>query len=277
MTLAGKALGIAFPDTVLEDRDTLKEKTVKLGLIARMCAVYGVDQVVVFRDPRGRGESALIRKVMEYLETPQYLRRRLFPLDESLKFAGLLPPLRIPSHKPKVPPEKLKPGEFREGVVLPDGRSVDVGLEQTLALRQAAPPGRRVTVRVSSNRPIEGVLADRLEPKEYWGYSIEVMSLEETLADRRFALKLLTSRKGDDLQQVMPRLQREFGRSDGVMVVFGSPSRGLFEMNRDIRDKAPFVVNLYPEQRAVTVRTEEAMASALYLLEVLTILPNTKV
>jgi predicted SPOUT superfamily RNA methylase MTH1 len=38
-----------------------------------------------------------------------------------------------------------------------------------------------------------------------------------------------------------------------------------------------FVVNLYPEQKAVTVRTEEAMGSVLYLLEVLSVLKNTKV
>src|SRR5271166_6181869 len=84
LTIAGKRLGIAFPDTVLEDRDSLKDKTAKLGQIARMCSVYGVDIVTVFRDPRGRGESSLIRKILEYLETPQYLRRRLFPLDDSL-------------------------------------------------------------------------------------------------------------------------------------------------------------------------------------------------
>src|SRR5580700_169795 len=120
MTLAGKKLSIAFPDTVLEEHDSLREKTVKLGQIARACSVFGVDDVLVFRDPRG-GESGLIRRVLEYLETPQYLRKRLFPLDESLRYAGLLPPLRIPSHKPKVPVESLRPGDFREGVVLEDG------------------------------------------------------------------------------------------------------------------------------------------------------------
>ncbi len=129
MTLAGKRLAVAFPDTVLEEHDSLREKTVKLGQIARTCSVFGVDTVQVFRDPRGRGESSLIRRVLEYLETPQYLRRRLFPLDESLKFAGLLPPLRIPSHKPKVASTSLRPGEFREGASSTDGVTVDVGLD----------------------------------------------------------------------------------------------------------------------------------------------------
>ena len=133
MTLNGKRISVAFPDTVLEEHDSLREKTVKLGQVARACSIFGVDSVEVFRDPRGGGEAPLIRRVLEYLETPQYLRRRLFPLDESLKYAGLLPPLRIPSHKPKVASASLHPGEFREGAVLDDGVTVDVGLEVPLS------------------------------------------------------------------------------------------------------------------------------------------------
>lgn len=268
---------MAFPDTVLEDRETLKDKTAKLGQIARTCSIFGVDTILVFRDPRGRGESGLIRKILEYLETPQYLRRRIFPLDEALRFAGLLPPLRIPSHKPKAPVERIRSGEFREGVVLADGRNVDVGLDQTLRLRQGVSPGRRVTVRVVSNRPLEGILAGRTDPNEYWGFEVEVCGLDDVLRDARFPLRLATSRKGDPLKDAIARLGDEFQTAKGVIAIFGSPSRGLFEMSRTIRERSTFVLNLYPEQRVATVRTEEAMASALYLLDVLTVLKNTKV
>ena len=133
MTLAGKRLCVAIPDTVLEEQDSVREKTAKLGQIARYCALFGVDTIRVFHDPRGRGESSFIKKVLEYLETPQYLRRRLFPLSEDLRYAGLLPPLRIPSHKAKVPLGRLQAGEFREGVVLADGFSVDAGLDRPVS------------------------------------------------------------------------------------------------------------------------------------------------
>src|SRR5271170_3150346 len=89
LTSTVRRVSVAFPDTVLEEHsDSLRDKTAKLGQIARICSVFGVETVQVFRDPRGRGESALIKLILEYLETPQYLRRRLFALDESLKFAG---------------------------------------------------------------------------------------------------------------------------------------------------------------------------------------------
>src|SRR5271170_7019394 len=165
MTLAGKRICVAVPDTVLEEQDSVREKTAKLGQIARYCAVFGVDTIRVFHDPRGRGESALIKKILEYLETPQYLRRRLFPLSEELRFAGLLPPLRIPSHKAKVPMGRLQAGEFREGVVLTDGFSVDAGLDIPITLRKRDAPQRRVTLKIisASQTRVEGQPVDRRE------------------------------------------------------------------------------------------------------------------
>src|ERR1035438_8032994 len=243
MTLNGKKLSIAFPDTVLEEHDSLREKTVKLGQIARACSVFGVDDILVFRDPRGRGESGLIRWVLEYLETPQYLRKRLFPLDESLRYAGLLPPLRIPSHKPKVAVSSLHPGEFREGAVLDDGVTVDVGLEMPLALSQRVAAGKRLTVKITSTTPLQGTPANRSHTGEYWGYYVEERGLEELLSDPRFGLKIATSRLGDPLGARLNELGGRVSASANTMLLFGSPSRGLLDMSRDLRKRVGFVVN----------------------------------
>src|ERR1700686_4114462 len=169
MTLAGKKICIAVPDTVLEEQDSLREKTAKLGQIARYCSIFGVDAIRVFHDPRGRGESSFIKKVLEYLETPQYLRRRLFPLSEDLRYAGLLPPLRIPSHKAKVPLGKLQAGEYRDGVVLTDGFSVDAGLDRPVTLTKREAPQRRITVKITSASPsgVVGLAVDRREIPTY--------------------------------------------------------------------------------------------------------------
>lgn len=272
MTLAGKRICVALPDTVLEEHDSTREKTAKLGQIARYCAIFGVDKVRVFNDPRGRGESAFIRKVLEYLETPQYLRKRLFPLSEDLRYAGLLPPLRIPSHKPKVPLGSLRPGELREGVVLADGLSVDAGLDVPVALREKETPQRRLTVRVTSVSPsgVVGVPADLREVKEYWGYSVEVSGAAAMLADHAFPLKVATSRLGDPVGRVARGLRIDLQGSQALMLIFGSPSRGLFDtIGKDLRSRVGYVVNLFPEQNVVTARSEEAILSALYLVALL--------
>lgn len=271
MVLSGRRLAVSFPDTVLEEKDSPREKTAKLGVIARACSIYGVDVVEVFRDERKRGETNLIRRVLEYLETPQYLRKRLFPIDESLKYAGLLPPLRIPSHKPRVPVDKLRVGDIREGVTNQDG-TVDIGLERSPRLAGRERTGRRVTVRISSKTPLAAEVVPRDRVGEYWGYTVESKQLGEVFSDPRFGLRIATSKFGNGLQAVAARLRDSLRRAGGVKLVFGSPSHGLFDIvGPGLSREADFVINLFPEQHVETVRTEEAILAALNLVSVLTL------
>ncbi len=271
MTFSGRRLGVALPDTVLEEHDSLREKTVKLGTIARSCAIYGVDSIIVFRDPKGRGESRLITRVLEYLETPQYLRRSLFGFDEALKYAGLLPPLRIPSHKPKVQVEKLKVGEIREGVTLSDGR-VNIGLEKHPYLGTRLGANKRVTVRIKGTTPLRGEVVGREAVHEYWGYAVELKTVDELVEDERFELKVATSRYGNGIRSVLGSLRGAFGKANSVLLIFGSPSRGLFEIvGKDLPARVQFVVNLFSEQHVETIRTEEAISAGLYLVNILSV------
>lgn len=50
---------------------------------------------------------------LEYVETPQYLRKALFPKHPALRFAGLMNPLDTPHH---VRADEWFP--YREGVVI---------------------------------------------------------------------------------------------------------------------------------------------------------------
>jgi methyltransferase len=269
VALLGKKVAVAIPGTVLEDKESLREKSAKLGQIARACAIFGVDAIEVFDDPGRRGEGALVKKVLEFLETPQYLRKRLYPLDEALRYAGALPPLRIPSHRQRVTLEGLQVGEVREGVVNPDG-TVEIGLEVPARFAGGAPPGRRVTVKVSSKSPLAAQSVRRDEVPRYWGYSVESKSLDEVFDDRRFGLKVATSRLGKPLRSALPGLRDSFARTGGVKLVFGAPSRGLFDMvGPGLGKKADVVLNLFAQQHVETVRTEEAVFSGLNLLNVL--------
>ncbi len=271
MALLGRKLAVSVPDTVLEDKEAPRERTAKLGIMARACAIYGVDVIEVFKDPTGPGEGQTIRKVLEYLETPQYLRRKLYPIDEALKYAGMLPPLRIPSHKPRMPMEKIAVGEVREGVVNSDG-TVDIGLEFAPNLDGKVPPGRRVTVRVSSLKPPLVRVISRTDVGGYWGYTVETKSLDEVLSDMRFPLKIATSRLGGPMAEELGRMGTAVRKAAGVKLIFGSPSRGLFGMvSRDLPNRTDFVVNLFPEQQVETVRTEEAISAGLALVAMLSV------
>ena len=273
MALLGKRVAVALPDTLLEDKESLREKTAKLGVIARACAIYGVDVIEVFRDQKTWREDRMVRKVLEYLETPQYLRKRLFPLDEELRYAGMLPPLRIPSHKARIPADRLAIGEVREGVVNADG-TVDIGLEVAPKLRQKSPPGRRVTVKVASLGPPMAELIPRERAGAYWGYSVEARTIAEVLSDPRFGLKIATSRLGTPILDELGRLRSSLQQADGLKVIFGSPSRGLFDIvGQNLPRRVDYVVNFFPQQQVETVRTEEAV---LVCLEIVSLLASEK-
>jgi predicted SPOUT superfamily RNA methylase MTH1 len=269
VALLGKKLAIAIPDTILEEKESLKDKTQKLGLVARFSAIDGVDVIQVYLDKGGQGEWVLISKVLEYFETPQYLRKRLYPLDEALRFAGILPPLKIPSHKPKVAASSLKVGDVREGITNNDG-TVDLGLDIPAQLRQREKPGKRVTARITGINPITAELISKDEAGEYWGYNVEMLSAEEAFSDLRFGLKIATSRLGRGLGEQLPSLRDAIRSAKSVKLIFGAPSRGLYDIvGKDLEKKSDFVLNLFPEQKVQTVRTEEAVLAGLNLVSIL--------
>lgn len=77
------------------------------GQIARAATVFRIDEVVVFdstpaaeNGSAGDGEESGARflvRILEYLETPQYLRRRLFPMHKNLKFVVRCQAMWFPS------------------------------------------------------------------------------------------------------------------------------------------------------------------------------------
>ena len=79
-----------------------------VGQVARACAIFNVDEIVVFQGakpiPPPTGEkqktdgSVFMLRLLQYLECPQYLRKRLFPMHPDLRCVGLLNPLAAPHH-----------------------------------------------------------------------------------------------------------------------------------------------------------------------------------
>ena len=113
-----KKLSIAIPASVISDTPHLREKTSKIGLIARAAAIFRVNEILLYPDNLKVDQSRDLRFIallLNYLETPQYLRKALFKLEPDLQYAGILPPLRTPHHPLSGKTKHLKVGEYREG------------------------------------------------------------------------------------------------------------------------------------------------------------------
>ena len=89
---------------------------------------------------------------LEYIETPQYLRKALFPRSDALKYSGLVNPLEGDHH--------LKITEwckYREGVIIKrpvrEGRGswANIGLHKDCQVNMHIEEGTRVTVKLDQN------------------------------------------------------------------------------------------------------------------------------
>lgn len=277
-----KKLSIAIPASAISDTPHPREKTAKIGLIGRAAAIFRVDEIIVYPDnPKmdQRRDIEYIALLLNYLETPQYLRKTLFKLEPDLEFAGILPPLRTPHHPLSGKTKHLQVGEYREGVVLSevkDGSVVDIGVQQPALLRQKQfAVGERLTLQVVNvGRQIDVQAVSREDVPKYWGYRVRVEehSFGQLLKNGSFNLTIATARIGDNFMDVAAKMGEKWRSSQRVLVAFGAPSRGLHEIVEDDGLKlggiVDFVVNTVPNQGTVTVRMEEALLASLAVLNV---------
>jgi predicted SPOUT superfamily RNA methylase MTH1 len=277
-----KRLVIAVPASVISDTPHLREKTSKIGWIGRAAAIFRVDEIVVYRDNPNEKQTAeldLIATLLSYMETPQYLRKRLFKIEPQLQYAGILPPLRTPHHPVSGKAKDLKAGGYREGLVLSqakEGLLVDVGVEQPALLREKQHAiGDRLTLQiVKADGQVEVQVANRSETPDYWGYAVTVerRSLKCAVENVNADLSCGTSRKGKEFANIVDRLALAWASANSILVVFGAPTRGLYEIAADeglrLENLLDFVVNTFPCQGTETVRTEEALLATLAVLSI---------
>ncbi len=277
-----KVLAIAIPTSIISDTPHLREKTAKIGLIGRAAAIFKVDEIIVYQDnPKANQARELdfIALLLNYLETPQYLRKRLFKIEPDLQFAGILPPLRTPHHPVSGKLRDLKVGEYREGLVLSqakEGLLVDIGVEQPGVLRETQYAiGERLTLQVINvGSRVEVQAANRDDIPVYWGFKIRIEKrpFVQFAKDPEFDLTIATAKLGIQFMAVGSEIAKRWTHSNHILIAFGAPSRGLHEIAKEEGAKlervVDFVVNTIPEQGTATVRTEEALLATLAILNV---------
>jgi len=267
--IGGSETSILIPSsTTMESRD-LRIRTLKVGMIARAAAVFRVDRIVIYRDAEF-DDSRFISRILQYAETPQYLRKRLFPRMEELRYVGILPPLRTPHHPTSSKVSTLKVGEFRVGLVVDEvgsdnGAWVDIGVECPLPLKTAQRfrPGQRLNVRVFSLKPLAAEPVDRSEIPHYWGYETEVIPNLDEHVRSTDKLVVATSRHGTQADpDLLARIVR-VGGERGLELVYGSPARGVDAFLSSETMEGCCMINTIPHQGTETVRLEEAIFATL--------------
>ena len=280
---SGRVLTIGIPASLLSVVSHPREKTALAGLLGRAATIFRVDRILIYRDLPSEHQdrdAALLAKILQYLDTPQYLRKLLHPISDDLRYVGILPPLRGPHHP--LPGELgcLSPGDLREGVVLSSGSAgseVDIGLGRSVPLIDPLQEvGSRVTVKLL--RVGGDPLARLILPGEIQLYRGYVCcdcqaTLGSLVSDPEFDLRIATSREGETWNRVAGEISGRFAEAYSTLLLFGSSRAGLREIlsheNLKLKDVVHFTVNTIPSQGTATVRTEEAILASLALLRAL--------
>ena len=270
-------LNIAIPDSSLLDDQTKRDKSIKISQIARACSIFRVKTIYIYHDVSFRNQKDdlnLLKTILRYLDTPQYLRKILYPRMEILEYAGILHPIKSPHHKDREDIKNIKIGDVRVGVIAKDKGKfyVDVGLGSLVPFKGSGFIGKKVNVLFTSAYPnlqTREATEEQFD-KTYWGYNVKVISnLAKLLNTAQNTEILITYREGEFFKMKEGKLLERMQYNRNLLVVFGSPKKGVDEIltneGSSIRHY-DFVVNMFPFQGTATVRLEEAIYGTLAIL-----------
>jgi methyltransferase len=268
-------LKIALPDTSLADSTNLRKKTAKAGRIARALAVFRVEEVFVYKTgflpPSKMRDADLLVRILRYLDTPQYLRKRIFPKSPSLQFAGTLPPLRTRSHPLQSSLSNLSKGAIRWGVQVRPNQ-IDLGFDKLIDHPELVSERDPTLFRVVSTSPkIALETIERSDVQMYWGYEASrIGGLVDLLKQSEGMTRIGFSRNAPTFKNLEDDLISTISNTKSVLAIFGGPERGIIDLcaneKEDIKHYVDFWINTVEGQGTATVRLEEALLISLGLL-----------
>lgn len=269
VNLTGTTLRVALPTSILVVEHGRALRSIRIHQIARWSSIFGAHEVIFYKEPTTtnrdfREHKTLIEDHWRYFFTPPYLRKQLIPLTPTLKYVGLLPPIRLEifnvNKRPRV-------GEIRLGYVYMDNDgTLKALIGDTLpytVIGECKEAGeiRTLVVKSTEKRTVECV-----NKYVYTGPRLSFAnSLREVLERYRKKSRyiIVTDRTGE----VPTYEQVKILRGSDVTILFGGPKHDLFEIAKqegfDLKEHADYVWNTIPLQKVVTVRTEEALIITL--------------
>lgn len=279
-------VSIVVPDSILFNSQSPELQTYLVSQVARAASIFNVDEIIILNDAHTAKTSNskldaanfFIRN-LEYMETPQYLRKSLFPMHPDLRFSGLMNPLDTPHHL-----RITEDFPYREGVVVDrpvknsQGSWVNIGLRSDCLVDYKLRPGTRVTIKLNKDDPrkLAGTVVSPTEPKielgTYWGYQVRLCTDLDSIItgcpfDGGYDLKIGTSDKGDFVKDVsIPKFKH-------CLIMFGGLAglEDIYEADESIDGTDPkahfdLYLNTCPSQGTRTIRSEEAVLISLTVL-----------
>ena len=264
-------LSIFIPNSFLSESKDLKIRTYKVGILGRALAIFQADNVVIYNDDHFKNEDGemdgeFIAEILNYMNTPQYLRKQAFPIRPELKHVGILPPLRTPHHPVNSQPDV---GDYRQGFTVKrnkKGTYVDIGMDKLAFCKEQLSVKRIFDFKITKIAKKEVIVTPDKPDDVYWGYNVisSTKSLKNSLKLIKPDLVVETTRYGDYINSIFDELKPKLDESKSIAILFGGPYSSIQEdvsnPNWDL-----IKLNTIPGQGTETVRSEEAVVATLSL------------
>ena len=264
-------LSIFIPNSFLSESKDLKIRTYKVGILGRALAIFQADNVVIYNDDNvknedGKNDGRFIAEVLSYMNTPQYLRKKAFPIKAELKHVGILPPLRTPHHPVNSQPDV---GDYRQGFTVKrnkKGTFVDIGMDKLAFCKEQLSVKKIFDFKITKIAKKEVIVTPDKPDDVYWGYNVisSNKSLKNSLKLIKPDLVVETTRYGDYIDSIFDELKHKVDECNSIAILFGGPYSSIQEdvsgQNWDL-----IKLNTIPDQGTETVRTEEAVVATLSL------------
>jgi methyltransferase len=265
-------LAIAIPDSSLIESQTILDKSYKISQISRSCSIFCVGKIYIYHDKSVKAEKddrKILKIILEYLDTPPYLRKKIFPKMWILKHAGSLPPIKSPHHKTRIDIKNAK-NEIRYGYVEKqnDMLYVDVGLERLISYK-GNQLYKKVLVKISNNGQLFAEDIEKNQVPGYWGYDVEYVDSLSGLLESQKCEVLMTSVEGSQFTKHATEMMRRIRIAKNLLIVFGGPRFGLRKILENENKKLSsnyLLMNMFPRQGTQTVRLEEAILGTLSIV-----------
>lgn len=248
-------LWIALPASAVWSAQHLREKTVRVANLLRAVTTFRVPRLVLLDDVGSRA-STEITQLIDYLNTPPYLKKYV-PLTPVLRFAGAAPPIKGPLHTVSDSVEEALKEPFRMAqvtVATHNRVEADTGLAPRIrfnSVREHA-PREKILVKISRTKSGE-LTAFETSGQGYFTFpKVDTFALSNKSWLPKDAFKVELSRKGLPLPEI------SVPSGDNPVILFVGRQRDdpseFLDLEFDAR------VNLVPDQGVETVRADEAYA-----------------
>ena len=282
-------LSILLPSSIIDNAQSKELRTYLIGEIARIIGIFKISEIIILHDKLKENSKDYLNyfvKNLQYLETPQYLRKTLFPKSEDLIMSGLMNPLESQHH--------LRIDEwcpYREGCVINrpvkegvNSSWVNIGLKKDCKINQRLPEKTRLTIKLNEKgfdnklKYYSGEPVSMSEPLEklglYWGYIVRVCEnfnevFSQSIYNENYDFIIGTSDKGENYKYANYNKKKDFKHA---LIIFGGIQgiEGMFDYDEHNKKNIDNIFDLYlntcVNQGLRTIRTEEAILISLAVI-----------